>query len=234
MARPVRAAAAHLHSRTHGSFHRHAAEQKPLPLLAARLAAACATGLCSTGSDTRQLGIEIGRSVGTNKAGRAVIRGARGKAAQTLRTLERAGGGTHLGRQAERTAYLLTGVYFAQQSSHSSLLGDCFTKVHCSHTREHNAPYFNLRRKKSTHTLRGDQSTSISRLCGRGGQPLPRSPLCPQAMVARCLRAPQDVRGEVYEDLGRGGWAWTRLVVVDVRCEAGDSEVLIAGTNLSG
>ena len=30
------------------------------------------------------------------------------------------------------------------------------------------------------------------------------------------------------------GWAWTRLVVVDVRCEAGDSEVLIAGTNLSG
>jgi len=69
-------------------------------------------------------------------------------------------------------------------------------------------------------------------LCGRGGQPLPRSPLRPQAMVARCLRGHKMSCGEVYEDLGRGGWAWTRLVVVDVRCEAGDSEVLIAGTNL--
>ena len=73
-------------------------------------------------------------------------------------------------------------------------------------------------------------------VCGRGGQPLPRSPLRPQAMVARCLRGHKMYAERCMRTLAgeAAGWAWTRLVVVDVRCEAGDSEVLIAGTNLSG
>ena len=88
----------------------------------------------------------------------------------------------------------------------------------------------------STHTLVvAEIRPHVFRDCVRARWTASASFASPPASHGReVLARSQDVCGEVYEDLGRGGWAWTRLVVVDVRCEAGDSEVLIAGTNLSG